>query len=150
LKDIYLTASSYKHVITVLNQISHPRICLNVFNKKNFEKQLIKSNDFNLSEINVIFVNNLNNLNNSDNLNIDLDEILKSSIKDYCNVDAIILYIYLGNDFNEFYEKYSSKIIYYFNPLIREDFINYLLNIGIPKMEIDKYSYLVNCVILKI
>jgi hypothetical protein len=150
LKDIYLTASSYKHVITVLNQISHPRICLNVFNKNDFEKQLIKSNDFNLSEINMIFVNNLNTLNSSDNLNVDLDEILKSNIKDYCNVDAVILYVYLGNDFNEFYEKYSSKIIHYFNPLIREDFINYLLNIGIPKMEIDKYSYLVNCVILKI
>ena len=138
------------YIITVLNQINHPRIYLNVFSSNNFENlfpQLIKSNDFNLAEINMIFINNLNN---SNLFNFDLDEILESNIKDYCNIDTVILYIYLGNDFNVFYEKYSSKIIHYFNPLIREDFINYLLNIGITKMEIDKYSYLVNCVILKL
>lgn len=154
LKDIYINIKSHKHIITVLNQISHPRIYLNVFatnNIDNLKNQLIKSNDFNLSEINMIFINSLNlDVISSMNSNSILDEIFNSNIKDYCNVDAVIVYIYLGDDFNLFYEKYSSKIIHYFNPLIKEDFINYLLNIGISKMEIDKYGYLVNCVILKL
>ena len=176
LKDLYLNAKLHKHVITILNQITHPRIYLNVFTSNNFENlfpQLIKSNDFNLSEINMIFVNNLNytnrnlgggadlglkdirggadlNLKNLGSLNLDLDEILNSNIKDYCNVDTVILYLYLGNDFEIFYKKYSARIIDCFNPLVKEDFVNYLLNAGISKMEIDKYSCLINCAILKL
>jgi hypothetical protein len=161
LKDSYLNSNSHKHIITILNQITHPRIYLNVFDKCDFNKNIIKSNDFVLSEINTIFINNLNNINliqyaeqnentNFFELNINLDELINSNIKEYCNIDTVVIYVYLGNDFNKFFKKYSSKIIHCFNPLINEDFINYLLNSGISKMEIDKYSYLINCAILKL
>ena len=149
LKDNYSTYNNHKHVITILNQVKHSRICLNIFNKSTFEQKIIKSNDFVISEINMIYINELNT-----NSKIDISEIYNSNIKDYCNIDSVILYVYYNssgiNDFNKFYEKYSSKIIHYFNPLIMEDFTNYLLNNGISITEIDKYSNLINCVILKL
>ena len=145
LKDSY--TKSIKHVITILNRVKWNRIYLNVFDKSNFNKQIIQSNDFILSEINMIYVNNLNS---PDYENVDLDEIISSNIRNYCNIDAVVLYVYVGNNFDKFYRKYISKILYYFNPLSREDLTNYLLSMGISKTEIDKYNYLINCVILKL
>jgi len=146
----------YPHIINMISHIKHPRICLNVFLKEKFLTDMILSNDYLLNEINVIFINNLNNdnLNENNNNNLNNNNIINNieipNLKKYVNEDAIIIYIHVGNNFNEFYNKYSSKIIHYFNPMMDSKLIEYLYNIDVSKQEINNILDMVNCVIMKV
>ena len=176
LKNVYY--NQYPHIINMISHIKHPRICLNVFLQDKFKTDIILSNDYILNEINVIFINNLNNLSNVDdyikngnidnndnnNNNIDnninntnvmrnnnhINNIEIPNLKKYVNDDAIIIYVYVGEHFNEFYTKYSSQIIHYFNPMMDDKLIEYLYNLDISKQEINNILDMVNCVIMKV
>ena len=178
LKNVYCT--QYPHIINMISHIKHPRICLNVFLKDKFKKDIILSNDYVLNEINVIFINNLNNLsnnntnanvmrnnnnndnninnndnnnnnnNNINNININNNNIEIPNLKKYVSDDAVIIYVYVGEHFNEFYAKYSSQIIHYFNPMMDDKLIEYLYNLDVSKQEINNILDMINCVIMKL
>ena len=147
LKDSYSLYNSHKHIITILNQIKHPRIYLNVLNSDSLSTDLVNSNDFVLNEINLIFINSFN---------FDLDpmeqfeRIYESDICQYCNTDAVIVFIYVGNCFEAFYDKYGSKVLHVFHPTSNDYLEPYLINLGITKAEINKYDALIHCAILKL
>jgi hypothetical protein len=139
LRNVYTNSSKHKHIINLLNQVKQPRITINVFEKDNFREKILESNDFNLHEINVVYFDNLNSSNN-----VDIEEL--RDFYDICNVDYVIIYIYVGGGFNKFYDEYRDYIIHYFNPFDNEQFIQFLHNNGLNKKDYENYNVWCNII----
>ena len=155
IKNVYNNNSNFKHITNITNQIKHSRITLNIFTKDNFKEKILNSNDFNIHEINMIYVDTLNDnfeQNVEDEFKFKGEDILNyDDFYNLCNHDYIIIYIYSGNHFREFFKKYNERIIHCFNPFTHNEFINYLLSTDFTKNEINEYDNLknINCVIMK-
>lgn len=145
LKNVYTSTEKQDHVINILNRVKQKRICLNVFknNNETFQK-LISSSDFKIGEVNMIVINNLNNTKGGD----DFEKL--SEIYNLCNSDCIILYVYVGDNFDEFRINHFDKIIDSFTPLLDNELCKYIYSNMFSKSEVDAIQDKIRVAIMKI